>query len=443
MIRQPGKRLEGISVASLKCRRRGRLGLSRSAVWLRQLGSARCIDFRLLARTSRRGCAGKSCRVDFGTFCRPRRDVASAHVISAHGIGLAIFSTRLARAVLKRRREKSASVQTHFTPFGRVELDPLGIPALGKTMRESDAFARELQAHLDRPADGEAEVPALAKPEAQPDGVETDSAADAADAELTVADVAQADTQAAAAVSTAPRTEQTREPVAEPAVEVAPIRRATPTMVDAAPTDGPVAATTTSPAATSPVPATQKPTTATALPGIAASAPARAASGQASIAAREAAHGPRAGITAAAGYRSTDKLAAQRFEAARDSVLKQITFKLQDGQSEAHIQLQPPELGALDLRLAVDAAGQTRLSVVAERPELAALLSLHMNSLTAALQAQGLSVAHAEVRSRSSRTPFTPPGPLTATADDDTALAPLPVLRARGFVSASGLDFWV
>ncbi|MBN8485291.1 MAG: hypothetical protein J0L50_10980, partial [Sphingomonadales bacterium] len=42
-------------------------------------------------------------------------------------------------------------------------------------------------------------------------------------------------------------------------------------------------------------------------------------------------------------------------------------------------------------------------SVVAERPELAALLSLHMNSLTAALQAQGLSVAHAEVRSRSSR----------------------------------------
>ncbi len=345
-------------------------------------------------------------------------------------------------------REKSASVQTHFTQFGRVELDPFGIPAPGKALRESDAFARELQAQLDQPAEAEA-----APTDLQVEAVEAENAA--AEVEADAHDPVTPEAQAAAAAMQSPAPEP--EPAPQPRTEeltLAPAERASVAARSTVPPEvAPAESKATAPSAVVAI-ATAAPNKATTPAAVSllagqTAAPTNRSADHASLAGREQLRLNRAGATSAvSGYRSVDRLAAQRFEAARESVLKQIAFKLHDGTSEARMQLHPPELGQLDLRLAVDAAGQTRLSVVAERPEMAALLSLHMASLTAALQAQGLTVAHAEVRSRNGRTPFTPPpDPLSAAAasgDNDLAgAAPLQVLRARGFVSASGLDFWV
>jgi hypothetical protein len=156
-----------------------------------------------------------------------------------------------------------------------------------------------------------------------------------------------------------------------------------------------------------------------------------------------------ADAAAVAGYRSLDRAALDRLEAARDSVLRQIVFTLKDGISEARMQLDPPELGALELQVVVDAAGQTTLSAVAERPEVAALLTKHMPALASALSQQGLTITHADVRSRDGRPRGDFAGDFGARASRSARAAPSHIDDdgARRFVrtavvTASGLDFW-
>ena len=82
----------------------------------------------------------------------------------------------------------------------------------------------------------------------------------------------------------------------------------------------------------------------------------------------------------------------------RDSIFQQVAMSL-DGQGASSVEmlLEPPELGLLALTLDLDGS-QVRLTVGAERPEVAEQIKAHMMELRAALQAQGLAVTHFEVR---------------------------------------------
>jgi hypothetical protein len=330
-------------------------------------------------------------------------------------------------------------VQTHFTQFGRVELDPSRIPAVTHSRARQDEFARELETALHTP--NEAAAPARApqtvaveesagaeEPQVAPD----QSAAPAPTAELTPRH-AQPGIVAGADLRPRPDLAATAAPdlsgstrTAPPGVsEVLAPHRAP--QVAAPIADGPVF----TPARA--VPAPIAPATLAA-----AATPARAAAGSTTMSS-DARPARVALASPAAGYRSLDPLALARLEAARDSVLKQIAFTLRDGTSEARIQLEPPELGGLDVELLVDAAGQTRLALIAERPEVAALLTQHMPALASTLAHQGLTIAHADVKSRDGK----PRQDTWATAPARSVGADEQVSRARApitFFTSTGLD---
>lgn len=185
----------------------------------------------------------------------------------------------------------------------------------------------------------------------------------------------------------------------------------------------------------------------TALQGVAAGSVAAATntSGLASLAHGAGASPRTASPTATTGYRNVAKLALDRIDAARTSMLRQIAFKLQDGVSEARMQLEPPELGALDLMLTVDAAGQTKLSVIAERPEVATLLQTSMPALASTLAGQGLTITQAEVKSRDGKPRGDALHDLAARAPRATAPhhdEATPQTARMGFATTAGLDFW-
>lgn len=340
-------------------------------------------------------------------------------------------------------------MQAHFTQFGRVEADPLRVPRSAATKGSDTPFARELDAELVRPAQAppaEHEPPAV---EAAPASDETPALA--ANAPQPHAPVQQHDAPAQAPARAAGDAESIAAPV-EPGAPGAVASRAR----SPQPAQPAVAEAATQPATNEHRAAVAAPSQAAhpvAVPGagaIGAAATAAAAvkasspSGLTSLAASEA-RGSRATIAApSVGYRNVEKAALERIEAARASVLRQIVFKLQDGLSEAHMQLDPPELGALDLRLAVDAAGQTTLSVVTERPEVAALLNQSLPALASSLAGQGLTVTHADVRSREGKNPAPEHAPRTPRTSPSGANDPVTpsILPPHAFVSHAGLDFW-
>lgn len=165
------------------------------------------------------------------------------------------------------------------------------------------------------------------------------------------------------------------------------------------------------------------------LVGVEGSAPARATSA----------------ASAASGYRTRNAFAVQLDEQARDSVFKQILFKLGKEGSEMRVRLEPPELGELDLHLTVDAANSLRLSITTERSDLRDLLRDGLQQLEQDLQATGLKIAHTEVNARDGREPRQPLDFGTAaggSTNDAESEAPAAAVRS-GWVSANGLDFWV
>lgn len=165
------------------------------------------------------------------------------------------------------------------------------------------------------------------------------------------------------------------------------------------------------------------------LVGVQAATPARAASA----------------ATATTGYRSRNAFAVQMDEQARDSVFKQILFKLGKEGSEMRVRLEPPELGELDLHLTVDGANTLKLSITTERTDLRDLLRDGLQQLEKDLQATGLTIAHTEVHARDGREPR-PQHDFGAAASGSTndaeSEAPAAAVRS-GWVSANGLDFWV
>lgn len=341
-------------------------------------------------------------------------------------------------------------MQAHFTQFGRVELDPLRIPTVGQSSGRDEAFARQLESAIRQRTAARAPAPPADQVEGDEAGADETAVAAATAPAPHVAPPERANAASPGTVVVPANLAQDTQPVAALDQETRPLAPANPDRAAGASAAGelapppPVAAPAI---ATAPITAATSvrfvPQAAAPLVASATTTPARSAGGGISLATE--ARADRATITtSAAGYRSLDSLAIDRMEAARDSVLRQIVFTLQNGTSEARMQLDPPELGALDLQVIVDASGQTRLSLVAERPEVAALLTQHMPALASTLAQQGLAITHAEVTSRDGR----PRGELFASPSPRGRLRSGEALDTDSrppvtFIQSAGLDFWV
>jgi len=343
------------------------------------------------------------------------------------------------------REKEAGDVSTHFTQFGRVEADPLRIPRA--TMpRARDDFAKAFDAVVDRAGPSAPEEVASRD---EPDREPTTAVPPTADGVRTRDDARDDPPEPEPVAEARPAVEREPAPAAAHAATTSSEPRAAQAQQPAA--AGDTGERASQPAL--PVPGTAAPAASVppAAPGFAPAALGAPALGAGAASGRPApggvaasdARAPRTTFaTALSGYRSLDRLAVDRLEAARDSVLRQIAFTLRDGTSEARMQLEPPELGALDLQLVVDEAGQTRLSVIAERPEVAALLVQHMPALASTLAQQGLTVAHADVRSQRQRARSDAPteaAPRAAHGEDRRARVGAPTVAS----TAHGLDFWV
>ncbi|MFO1076351.1 MAG: flagellar hook-length control protein FliK [Planctomycetota bacterium] len=148
-----------------------------------------------------------------------------------------------------------------------------------------------------------------------------------------------------------------------------------------------------------------------------------------------------------AGYRTNGAVSAQLLDQARDSVFKQILFKISGENGEMRMRLEPPDLGELDLRMIVEDGNKLSLAIAAERPELAALIQRHVDELARTLQGSGLELVRADIGPRQD-------GAGTGAFDrdgrsrggerrDDDAAGDFAALRRGGYVRADGLDYWV
>lgn len=152
---------------------------------------------------------------------------------------------------------------------------------------------------------------------------------------------------------------------------------------------------------------------------------------------------PRAGAVTT-GYRTSAAASAQRLDQARDSVFKQILFKLDGDGGQMRLRLEPPNLGELDLLMTVENGNQLHLTIRAERSDLAEMLQRNLGELKQTLQDAGLDVTGAQIEARSDGarrdlrdTDF---GGGSTAAHDDVPDHSAP--RFGGFVSAEGLDYW-
>ncbi len=333
------------------------------------------------------------------------------------------------------------------TLFGRVEVDPMRVPLAASMDRgQDDTFASRLDAAARSaaappPAVEPEHAPApIAEPEraAADDGPESADPAPVTDSEHaadqtspTAAELAsvqphpsngeparriKADEGAGSPLEFRPTAASPAEPaaIATPATATT----ATPTFVIAA-----------APAAPPSTPSVRSATDR--ISGSDATAPMRAITAKATL----------------AGYRTMTRQAMQLDEQARDSVFKQILFKLDKNGGEMRLRLDPPELGELDLHLVVENGNSLRLSIGAERADLRDLLQDGLGELQQALQARGLNVAHAEVHTRQQgdgrRSEAGASSHRDAREPDESATTTAAAPRAgTGWYTAQGLDFW-
>lgn len=143
------------------------------------------------------------------------------------------------------------------------------------------------------------------------------------------------------------------------------------------------------------------------------------------------------------GYRTTNVANAELLEQARDSVFKQILMQLDTDGGEMRVRLQPPDLGELDLRLVVEHGNKLSLTIAAERADLTLLLQKHLGELKQTLQASGLEITDAQVHQRAAGGDRDDGGFYRdRRGAQPTADVPAPAPMRRGYVSAEGLDFW-
>ena len=144
-----------------------------------------------------------------------------------------------------------------------------------------------------------------------------------------------------------------------------------------------------------------------------------------------------------AGYRTMNAQSVQMVEQARDSVFKQIMFKLGKETGEMRVRLDPPELGELDLRMQMDRSGNLRLSIGAERTDMREMLLNNLIELQRTLQQNGLQVAHTEVRTGSDQGRDNDEPSTNETSTPDEIQEAEGAQTKQGYFTAEGLDFWV
>ncbi|MGC6489536.1 MAG: flagellar hook-length control protein FliK, partial [Planctomycetota bacterium] len=144
------------------------------------------------------------------------------------------------------------------------------------------------------------------------------------------------------------------------------------------------------------------------------------------------------------GYATKSARSMQLLEQARDSIFQQILMKLTAGGGEMRMRLSPPDLGQLDLRMTVEGGNKLTLLIGAERSDMAQLLQRHIEELKGALQENGLEVTGAEVQTRDDfeRQQAADDDGAPAHHTDDIAEDADSAPRARGYITADGLDFW-
>lgn len=153
-----------------------------------------------------------------------------------------------------------------------------------------------------------------------------------------------------------------------------------------------------------------------------------------------------AGESKTLGYRTLNAQAVQLNEQARDSVFKQILFKLGKDGGEMRMRLDPPEFGELDLRMTVENGNSLRLSIGTERADLRDLLLAGLDQLKKELEQSGLTVTHADVHTRQGDKgdgeSFAGSGQDKAQGETEGDASSAAPARA-GWITAQGLDFWV
>lgn len=82
-----------------------------------------------------------------------------------------------------------------------------------------------------------------------------------------------------------------------------------------------------------------------------------------------------------------------------DSILKRIAVETAKGGGRVEIELDPPDLGRIDIELVVE-EGKTRVVLAVERGEVADAIERRLADLTRALEAQGLQVDEAQIHQR-------------------------------------------
>lgn len=157
----------------------------------------------------------------------------------------------------------------------------------------------------------------------------------------------------------------------------------------------------------------------------------------------------RAPATGPSSYRTVNPATLAAAEAARDSVIKQITFQLNPDGGRMSVHLDPPELGRLDIHMVVEKGAVLQLSIAAERPEVLMMLNKGVPELRQALTQQGLDLSGADVQTslfehredggRSSG--HRGDGP--AMGHDEIEAQMTRGRVGMGYVTAEGLDFWV
>ena len=342
----------------------------------------------------------------------------------------------------------------NITPFGRVELDPMRVPvsSVGARTAEAPHFERVLQ-----------DATRAQQPEPRKETAATPSTPAPAEEQAGAAPEREQDADATPAAPSAAAGANGSEAAAAIAPQAAPVAAAPAQTSNTAEEGEPVERIETGKPAGSPasfaledrwtelLPKTDtgRPV-AVALPVAVAAAPAPAnakVEGSGAAGLQEVAGSTKAKEAGPASFRTMSPQTLALAEQARDSVFKQIAFRLTPERGEMRMLLDPPELGQLDLRLVVDKQGAVSLAILAERPEVAATLDKHMHALQQTLADQGLVVAHAHVQQQDRQPHHAPQredaDSVSAGAETEMELVTGGAFSGRGFSSAEGLDFWV
>ena len=130
----------------------------------------------------------------------------------------------------------------------------------------------------------------------------------------------------------------------------------------------------------------------------------------------------------------------------RESVFKKIVLEMTPKGGHMSVRLDPPQLGQLDVNMIVEKGAVVRLSLGAERSEVAQMLDKHLPELKQLLAEQGLTVEDAEVFTHNFGNEQNQGRPLRQNHQQgvpESELLETGPMHRTGYITTEGLDFWV